>query len=142
MFNYSIQVKITAIVVLLALIATLSMVVVKEKSQGFDLYKVSYAQNIATSLERYFDKHNEYPELEKISLSDIQIITENGVNQAGDYLYFSQSKRIVEGTLISKSDRYIIEFSLDNSWNLWGIGKKGGLCRVSNNLDMICRSNG
>lgn len=141
MFNYSIKVKVAAIVLLLALIVFLIVVVRNEKSRSFDLYKVSYAKNIATSLENYFDKHNAYPDLEKISLSSIEVITEKGVNQVGNYVYFSQSKKLVDGTLVSTADRYIIEFSLDNSWNIWGIGKDGGLCRISNNLDMVCRSN-
>ncbi|OGY93261.1 MAG: hypothetical protein A2406_01210 [Candidatus Komeilibacteria bacterium RIFOXYC1_FULL_37_11] len=142
MFNYSIKIKIFLIGLLIISIVVLIFLISINKSRGRDLYRVSQAKVLATSLERYFDKNYAYPELVQTNITAIKIVTEKGVNQVGDYLYFQgPAKLLEEGTLVSSPSRYVIEFTLENSWDLWGISSSaGGTCRISNYLQMVCRS--
>jgi len=141
MFNYSIKVKVFAILLLIAITVAIIVFTNNSKSKGFDLYTISYAKNLATSLENYFDDNYSYPEISQTNLANIKVITETGVNKQGENIYFRQSKKTIDGTLVSTAERYVIEVNLANSWDLWGIGKNGGSCRISNNLEMACRSN-
>ena len=100
---------------------------------------VSQARELATSLEKYFDKTNTYPELVKTKLANIQVLTENGLNQEGTYIYFDKLDWSKKGTIVSTKEGYKIEFELDNSWDLWNL-KGGGVCRISNYLTMTCLS--
>lgn len=141
MFNYSIKIKILIGFILVVLIIGLWFSINTNKSRARDLYRVSQARILATSLERYFDQNYAYPDLAKIKVVAVKTITENGVNQAGDYIYFKGPVKLLDdGTLVSTASRYVIEFSLENDWNLWGLDNSGGICRLSNNLAMICRS--
>jgi len=142
LFDYSITVKAILIGVLIILIGLLVFVTKYSNSRSYDLYRVSQARELANSLERYFDKNNSYPETSSINISSIKIITENGINQTGDYVYFKQGNGVIDATLVSTKERYIIQFNLDNSWEVWNIdSKNGGTCRVSNYLKMICQAN-
>src|SRR3989339_1306206 len=119
MFNYSIKIKIFLIGLLIISIVVLIFLISINKSRGRDLYRVSQAKVLAVSLERYFDKNYTYPEFSKTNLKDVKLVTENGVNQVGNYLYFKGPAKLLEdGTLVSTPSRYIIEFSLENSWDL------------------------
>lgn len=139
MFNYSIKVKIAAIVILIAIITAIVIVYRDNKSKGFDLYTISYAKNLGVGLEHYFSDYNSYLEISQTKLNKIKVITENGINQPGNKIYFRGSNKDVSGTLVSTPDRYLIEVNLENSWDLWGIDSQGGSCRISNNLEMLCR---
>lgn len=139
-FDYSTKTKIISIGVLVVLIGFLIFLISYNNSRGRDLETVIQAQSLATGLERYFDKIYAYPESSKIDLSDIKIITEKGINQTGDYLYFKVPQPARSITLISTTERYLIEFELNNSWDLWGIDNSGGTCRISNYLQMLCQS--
>lgn len=144
MFNYSIKIKIFLIGLLILAIASLIFLTSINKSRGRDLYRVSQAKVLATSLELYFDKNYAYPEFAKVNIKDIKLVTENGVNKNGDYIYFQgPAKLLDEGTVVSTPSRYVIEFTLEKSWDLWGISSSdGGVCRISNYLQMVCRSQG
>ena len=108
-------------------------------SRNRDLAMVSQARELATGLENYFDKTNNYPEIAKTKLANIQVLTENGLNQEGTYKYFEKLDWSKNGTIVSNKEQYAIEFELDNSWALWNLNG-GGKCRISNNLNMACLS--
>lgn len=141
MFNYSLRTKIILIVVAIALVVAIVFLSNQQKSRGFDLYKVSQMKSLASGLELYFDKNHEYPQVDKIAFENIAFITENGINQPGNFIYYRSSAKTIAATLLSTPERYIIEFPLENAWPLWGIDSRdGGSCRISNYLEMICRS--
>ncbi|MFA6307867.1 MAG: hypothetical protein WCS88_01590 [Patescibacteria group bacterium] len=141
LFDYSIKIKVALIAIFIILVVVLIFLINYNYSRGRDLKRVSQVREIATAMERYFDKTRTYPETAKINLSTINFISENGINQTGEYLYFKASNREIDGTLVSSLDRYVIEFPLDNSWDLWGVtSSDGGTCRLSNYLEMLCKS--
>ena len=127
---------------LVVLVVGLIFVISGNKSRGRDLYRVSQAKSLASGLENYFDKNYTYPEWSKTSLKNIKTVTEKGINQAGDFIYFQGPVKLLdEVTVVSSPSRYIIEFTLENSWDFWGISNRaGGTCRISNNLEVLCRS--
>jgi hypothetical protein len=141
MFDYSLKTKIIAIASLIILLVSLIWLINYNNSRSRDLIMLTQARDLAVSMERYFDKHNKYPEISKTKLVDVKTITENGLNQPGDYLYFQSATWLADGTITSAKDRYIIEFGLNNSWDLWALNNGGGNCRISNYLQMICQSN-
>ena len=141
MFDYSTKTKVIVIASLVILLGLLIWLINYNNSRSRDLTMVTQTRALAAGLESYFDKHNVYPEFSKIPLTSVRAITENGINQVGDYVYFQAPAWVMDGTVVSTKDRYIIEFSLNNSWDLWGISSAGGgSCRLSNYLEMICQS--
>ena len=139
MFDYSIKTKAIFISAIVISIIALIFLLNYENSRNRDLIMVSQIRGLATSMEKYFDKNNAYPEISKTKLDNIEVITENGFNQEGDYIYFYKSDWSKDGTIVSTKDLYAIDFELDNSWDLWGI-KGSGKCRISNYLKMECLS--
>lgn len=139
MLDYSLKTKIIAIASLIILLVSLIWLINYNNSRSRDLMMLTQVRDLAVSMERYFDKHNKYPEISKTKLTDIKTITDNGLNQPGDYLYFQSAAWLADGTITSAKDRYIIEFGLNNSWDLWALKSGGGTCRISNYLQMICQ---
>lgn len=140
MFDYSTKTKVIVIASLVILVVALILLTNYNNSRSRDLTMVSQTRNLAIGLELYFDKHNTYPAIAKTKLADVKTITENGLNQPGEYLYFMAPDWVMGGTLISASDRYIIEFNLNHAWDLWALkSSDGGTCRLSNYLQMICQ---
>ena len=112
MFDYSVKIKAILIGALLVLIGFLIFLINFNNSHSRDLDRVSQAKEIAASLEYYFDKNNAYPEIGATKLNAIQVITEQGINQTGDYVYFKANNSQIEGTLVASLNRYVIEFDL------------------------------
>jgi hypothetical protein len=139
MFDYSIKIKVIVISVLVILLIGIFFLINYNNSKVRDLEMITQTRNLATAMEKYFEKSNNYPEIEKLSLDKIQALTENGLNQKGDYLYFNNLSWVKDGSLFSTKDRYIIEFELDNSWEVWNVGGGGASCHISNYLEMICQ---
>ena len=75
-----------------------------------------------------------------MDIANISVIVENGVKPEGDNIYFKKSQWVMPGLLTSMKDRYIIEFDLNHSWDVWNLQDSGGTCRVSNYLEMLCVS--
>jgi len=140
LFDYSIKIKVILIGILVILIAASIFLITYNNSHSRDLETMVQVRSLATGLEYYFDKKHAYPLVEKTDLVNIKVITENGVNQPGDYFYFVTSDQAINGTLVSTADKYAIDFELENSWNLWGLNTGGGICRISNYLAIICKS--
>jgi len=141
MFDYSIKTKVIFILSLVVLIVALIFLTNYNNSRSKDLEIIRQAKNLAISMERYFDKNYAYPEFSKIKLDGVQAVTENGLNQEGDYLYFRSEGWAKDGSIVSTKERYIIEFELDNSWETWEVNSgSGAFCRISNYLEMICQS--
>ena len=139
MFDYSIKTKVIFIGALVVLIGLLAFLITYNNSQARDLEMITQARNLATSLENYFAKNYSYPSIDQMKVSNIKVISENGLNEAGDYLYFKELDWVMEGTLLSTKDRYIIEFDLNHSWDIWNLDG-GGTCKISNYLEMLCVS--
>ncbi|MBU1202886.1 hypothetical protein KKH39_02495 [Patescibacteria group bacterium] len=140
MFKYSTRTKIFLILALVSLVVLLSVITLYLNSKSRDLEFVSQLRQLGNGLEIYYDQYNAYPTLAKSEVSLIQGISENGINVAGDEIYFRQSfDWIRSATLASNGENYIIEFELDNSWDTWQIdSRNGGQCRIGNNLVMRC----
>lgn len=103
-----------------------------------DLAMVAYSKSFAVALEKYYDKFNAYPLSEKINLNSIMYLTENGINQQGDFLYFRRSFDWPRsGTYSSDGNNYAIDFGLEKSWDIWSI-KGNGLCRIATGVNMAC----
>ncbi len=142
MFNYSKKNKILMIVGIIIIIIGIVFVVRYNNSRSYDLTFVSQSNTFATGLERYYDKFNEYPKAAKVSLEEIESLSNNGFNEVGDLNYFNRNfKWKRSGTYISDGEQYLIEFSLNNSWPVWNIlNSKGGKCRINSNIIMECIS--
>jgi hypothetical protein len=140
MFDYSIKTKVIFIGALVVLIGLLTFLITYNNSRARDLEMVTQVRSLATSLENYFAKNYSYPAIDQMKVSNIKVVSENGLNEDGDYLYFKGAEWVMEGTLLSTKERYIIEFDLNHSWDVWNLQDSGGTCRVSNYLEMLCVS--
>lgn len=139
MFDYSVKAKAISISLLVVLLIALVYLINYNNSRARDLEMVAQARTLATGMEKYFAKNYSYPELAKMKLSKVKVVTENGINQNGDYLYFQAPDWVMDGTVQSTPNRYLIEFDLNHSWELWGLSDfGGGTCRLSNNLKIVC----
>ncbi len=139
---YSLKTKIIIAVAIFTLVVAVFTVIVYQRSMSRDLKSVVAAKALATGMEKYFDKFNTYPQTGKIRLAEVNYLTENGINEQGDYLYFVRDFDWHDkATLSANGENYIIEFELKNSWPTWGIQSSGGgICRLGNNLAMSCRN--
>ncbi len=138
--EYSLPVKvgfITAIVIAIIAIVWASNY---NKSKAQDIKMVIQTKSLATSLERYYDKFNSYPKSSAINLNQFLILTEKGVNQEGDTVYFRRDFEWARtGKYSSDGNNYAIDFDLEHSWPIWGLeGFGGGKCRVATNVSMAC----
>lgn len=138
--EYSLPVKIgfvAAIVIAIILIVWLSNY---NKSKAQDINMVIQTKSLATALERYYDKFNSYPNSSTINLSSLMVLTENGINQEGDTMYFRRDFEWARsGKYFSDGNNYAIDFDLEHSWAIWGLdGFGGGKCRVATNVTMGC----
>lgn len=141
MFNYSLKTKIIFGLAFLILVVLSIVFVNWQNSRARDLELVSQAKFLANGLENYYSKFNVYPEITKTRVTDIDILTENGFNQAGKQVYFSGNIAWAgEATLVSGASNYSLEFSLQNSWPVWNLAK-AGRCRFTANMLMQCISN-
>jgi hypothetical protein len=139
MLDYSIKTKAIFIGSLVVLIAVLIFLINYNNSKARDLEMLTQVRHLATSMENYFAINYSYPEVDQMDIANISVISENGVNKEGDYIYFKKSKWVMPGLLTSMKDRYIIEFDLNHSWDTWEL-KGGGTCKMSNYLEMLCQS--
>ncbi len=111
-----------------------------DSNRAKDIQTVSQAQVLAGSLENYYHRYNAYPEIKEISVEQVKILTENGVNQNGNIVYYrsiADWPRPV--TIVSSEENYLIKFSLKNSWPIWQLDNFfGGSCRLTNNVVLNC----
>lgn len=140
MFNYSIKTKVIFAVILLAIIIFVIIFVRYNNSRSNDLELVQQVKVLANGLEGYYEKFNSYPATDKISVDQILNITEKGFNSDGNTVYYIKNFVWSGGaTYISDGSQYAIDFSLDNSWDVWNITKlAGGDCRMVTNMLMQC----
>jgi len=141
MFNYSKKTKIISSAIHIAIIIAIFIIVKIYNSQSKDLVLVSQVKILANSLEKYYDKFNAYPIVQKISGEDIKLISDQGLNQMGEVIYFAGNNFTWVRPIILISDgyNYRIDFSLDNSWPLWKLSG-GGDCRLRTVRKMDCVS--
>ncbi len=110
-------------------------------SRAKDLQVVSQTKILANSLEIYFSKFNDYPVIEKVKGDAILTITENGINENGEVVYFKKSFKFTRPVNFESSiDSYKIDFNLKNKWPLWDLNTmKGGYCSITKNMIMKCK---
>lgn len=138
MFHYSLKTKILLALALVVLIILSIILVQWQNSRTRDLELISQVRALATGLENYYSQFNAYPEIKKTKAYDIDILTENGFNQAGKKVYFNGDINWAgEATLAANSTNYSLEFSLKNSWPVWGLSQ-AGRCRFTANMAMQC----
>lgn len=139
MFNYSLRTKLNLLILLAVLLTVLVFLAYRNQSQTKDLKVLSQAQVLGTALERYYSKYRAYPSARRISADQIKLITENGINQEGKFIYYRQSFYFAkEVTLVSTEEEYALEFKVDNGWPVWG-AERGSLCRLKNGLKLECQ---
>lgn len=140
MFNYSWKTKTLLILLLLFTIFLVIFLVRQHKAKAADLKVVEQVQIIAEGMENYFSKYNAYPDNISMDLSKVYLISDQGINIAGDYTYY-QGRLDWDRSVILKSsnDSYVVEFQLTEKWNIWNIdSREGGFCNVSSGLNMAC----
>lgn len=128
-----------SLLVLIILISTI-IFIISSYSRAKDLEVVSQSKQFANSLEMYFDKFNDYPVIEEVSGKDILYITENGINEQGNTIYFNRKFKYSRPiTFSSERFKYNIGFKLKNKWPLWNLDTgKGGNCIIKENVIMEC----
>lgn len=142
MFNYGWKTK-TFLGVLLAFSIILVFYLVSEHdAKANDLLIVENSQKIALGMEKYYTKYNVYPEANGLDLSQIKIITENGINKNGEKIYFREN--LIwdrEVGLNSKANEYTIDFTLTEKWQTWNItSREGAVCNIVEGLNMLCEN--
>jgi len=141
MFKYNIKTKVIIIAIFIAVLIVMVIALQNYSSHSKDLVLVNQVRVLATGLENYYDKFNAYPSSDKIVIDNISYITENGLNQEGNTLYFKNNFKWDRAVAYSSNGKnYKIEFVLNNSWPLWGLDKGGGSCRMTYAITMQCSS--
>lgn len=138
-FDYGLKIKLILSMVFLSLIMLVFLLVSYQDSRADDLTLVSQLQVLASGLERYYDKFQSYPEAKRVAVENIRIISENGLNQSGNTVYYKVSGYWPRSAVLA-SDRedYTIEFTLDNSWSIWP-AQAGGACLLKSGMIMDCQ---
>ena len=129
-----------SLVVLIISISTIVFIIFSY-SRSIDLTAVSQTKRLASSMELYFDKFNDYPISEEINAKNIKYITERGINEEGKYLYFKKDFIYARSvSFVSTRNSYTIKFNLKNKWPLWNLNTmKGGKCSIKENLIFSCK---
>ncbi|MCD4760502.1 hypothetical protein K8R42_01250 [bacterium] len=140
MFNYSPKIKALSVLIIIIVIIGVILLVRYNNSRSRDLELFSQAKILAIALERYYDKFYSYPESTVIDVTSIRMITDQGLNQEGNIIYFMQSfEWAAPASYTSNGTDYSIEFNLNNSWPVWNLeGRGGGLCRLTRNINIKC----
>jgi len=141
-FNYSKKQKIILSTILVGLIIITIVLISFSKSQYKDLQIISQANFFASSLEQYYDKFLAYPEIKEVDLAKIKNLTDNGLNQSGEIVYYSQTLKLARpATFSSSGGDYTIKFNVKNDWSIWGLDYwRGGECRITANVEMVCQN--
>jgi len=128
-----------SLTILIILVSTI-ISIVSSYSRAKDLEVVSQSKQFANSLEMYFDKFNDYPVIEEVNGKDIFYITENGINEEGEVIYFNRKFKYSRPiTFSSERFKYNISFELKNKWPLWNLNTgRGGNCVIKENIIMEC----
>lgn len=137
MFNYTLRTKLNLLMLLIAIIAMISVWIFVTDSQADDLALVSQSQNLAISLERYFDQYNSYPATPRLEVSNLKNISENGINQVGDVSYYQEQDWSGSAVLSSDGKDYTIEFKVKNKWPVWG-ADRGQTCYYKTGVAWSC----
>jgi len=143
MFHYSLRTKIFIAMALVSALLIVLIVVSDGQRKSKDLLLVSQSKALAVAWERYYDKFNAYPDLEKMSVSNLQSLTDQGVNNPEGKIIYYQKDFVWAGpaTIASRADNYSIEFELNNKWPIWNLNSRsGGYCRITANMVMQCAS--
>lgn len=141
MFNYSLKTKFIILLVFLGLTAATVMIIAFGFSRMSDINKIAEARVLAASLERYYDKFQSYPLMKKTAGIDIMIVSDKGLNQEGDVVYFKKTTDwLDEAVVASDGQSYGISFELARSWRPLGIDSfAGGSCLLTTNLILKCQ---
>jgi hypothetical protein len=140
MFNYSKKIKIISLVILAVLVGLIIFMVYFNNNRSDDIVVFTQSKELAVALEKYYDKFNEYPELEKTRTNLLTKLTDNGFNQEGDIIYWQGGYEWARGaSYTSDSNNYTIIFRINNKWPMWGINTyNGGICTIATNLSISC----
>ncbi|MFA5126919.1 MAG: hypothetical protein WC465_02890 [Patescibacteria group bacterium] len=142
MFNYDLKTKIISGFILALLIAGASWLVSYNRSRSQDLLTVIQAKNLAIALEKYYDQRQNYPIASSMPVDDIMQISEQGINQEGNKVYWQTTGVWPRSaTYVGQSDNYAIYFTLENAWTIWGLKSlKGGVCGFTKNVVWQCQA--
>lgn len=141
MFNYSIKTKVILIAALLSIIIVVIIAVNFNYSRSQDLQLVTQAKILANGLEEYYNKFNSYPESSRIAVNQINVISDSGLNQSGERIYFQRNFKWARSAYYSSDGYgYTIEFDLNNSWDVWNL-QGDGKCQITANMIMECLNN-
>lgn len=138
--RYSWQTKAIFTGTVVVAIVLLVLLVRHEDSRARDLELASQAKVLAIALEKYYAIYRSYPDLEKLTLDKLKIISEKGVNKDGNQIFYRNTVVWPEhATLAIQSDDYQLDFTVYNSWPAWGVTKsKGGRCRFMQAAKFVC----
>lgn len=138
--NYDSRTKLTFIAILLVLIIGITLLSNYNYSRSRDVQLVANARVLATALEQYYSRYNAYPEFDKAYLNSLDLISDQGANQKGEVTYYNNKIDWPKDTTLAiQKDDYQIDFTIHNSWPVWGITKLGGgRCRLSKNAVLQC----
>lgn len=142
MFNYGLKFRIILFLFFVVIFFVAIILVRGHNAKANDLNTVYQAQKVAEGLEKYYSKFNAYPDIAKIDVSNIKIISDQGLNNRGDIVFFQDRldwDRSV--SLKSQGDFYSLEFTLTEKWSVWGIdSREGAVCSISNGIRMNCQN--
>lgn len=138
--RYSLQTKAIFLGAIILAIVLIVLLVRYENSRARDLELASNAKVLAVALEKYYAIYRSYPDLDRVTLGKLNFISDQGVNQEGNEIFY---RNLVEwpehATLAIQNDDYQLDFTVYNSWPAWGVTKsEGGRCRFLQAAKLIC----
>jgi hypothetical protein len=140
--KYSLQTKAIFLGAIIVAIVLIVFLVRHQSSRSRDLELVANAKILATALEQYYAIYRTYPEWGKTTLDKVQFISDQGINQNGTEIFYTNKfvwPEDSDATLAIQTDDYQLDFTVFNSWPAWGVTKaKGGRCRVENAVNFYC----
>ncbi len=138
--RYSLQTKV--IFILLIILAIIGIVIISNynNSRSRDVQTVANARLLAGALEKYYSLYRSYPEIDKIAIDKLKYISDQGVNESGTAVFYTNNVVWPEDTTLAiQNDDYQLDFSVNNSWPAWGVTKfQGGRCRILKEATLYC----
>ncbi len=138
--KYSLQTKTIFIGLIILAIIGIALVANYNNSRSRDVQTVANARLLAGALEKYYSLYRSYPETDKITIDKLKYISDQGVNESGTAVFYTNNVVWPEDTTLAiQSDDYQLDFSVNNSWPVWGVTKfKGGRCRILKEAALYC----
>ena len=141
-FNYNKKIRIALATLLVIAVVGLIWFVVYDRSRTKDLRLVNQVQNLATALEQYYDKFNVYPQVAETDANDILLLTDQGLNESGDTIYYrAQNKFVRPVSFLSSATQYTFKFELKHFGPVWQLQPGAGECRLTTDMLMSCQAN-